>query len=80
MMENLDSLRFWVQIMLYAISVGIIYGSIRTQMKYLEKKVDMHNNAVERLYKAEKKLDVIEEKQKVANHRIADLEQYHKGS
>ena len=61
-MENLDSLRFWVQIMLYAISVGIIYGSIRTQMKYLEKKVDMHNNAVERLYKAEKKLDVIEEK------------------
>ncbi|HIZ76537.1 MAG TPA: hypothetical protein H9669_02760 [Firmicutes bacterium] len=77
MMENLDSLRFWVQIMLYAISVGIIYGSIRTQMKYLEKKVDMHNNAVERLYKAEKKLDVIEEKQKVANHRIDDLEHIH---
>ena len=76
-MENLDSLRFWVQIMLYAISVGIIYGSIRTQMKYLEKKVDMHNNAVERLYKAEKKLDVIEEKQKVANHRIEDLEHIH---
>ena len=76
-MENLDSLRFWVQIMLYAISVGIIYGSIRTQMKYLEKKVDMHNNAVERLYKAEKKLDVIEEKQKVANHRIGDLEHIH---
>lgn len=76
-MENLDSLRFWVQIMLYAISVGIIYGSIRTQMKYLEKKVDMHNNAVERLYKAEKKLDVIEEKQKVANHRIDDLEHIH---
>lgn len=77
MMENLDSLRFWVQIMLYVISVGIIYGSIRTQMKYLEKKVDMHNNAVERLYKAEKKLDVIEEKQKVANHRIDDLEHIH---
>ena len=77
MMENLDSLRSWVQIMLYAISVGIIYGSIRTQMKYLEKKVDMHNNAVERLYKAEKKLDVIEEKQKVANHRIDDLEHIH---
>ena len=77
MMENLDSLRFWVQIMLYAISVGIIYGSIRTQMKYLEKKVDMHNNAVERLYKAEKKLDVIEEKQKVANHRIDDLQHIH---
>ena len=76
-MENLDSRRFWVQIMLYAISVGIIYGSIRTQMKYLEKKVDMHNNAVERLYKAEKKLDVIEEKQKVANHRIDDLEHIH---
>lgn len=40
----------------------------------LEKKQDLHNNAVERLYLVEKKLSVDEEKISVANHRINDLE------
>lgn len=41
----------------------------------LEKKVELHNNAVERLYIVERKLDVDEEKIRVANNRIKDLEQ-----
>lgn len=40
----------------------------------LEKKQDLHNNAIERLYIVEKKLSVDEEKISVANHRINDLE------
>ena len=41
----------------------------------LEKKVELHNNAVERLYVVERKLEVDEEKIRVANNRIKDLEQ-----
>ncbi len=40
----------------------------------LEKKVDKHNNLIERMYKLEERTDVAEEKIKVANNRIADLE------
>lgn len=47
---------------------------IAYRLEQLEKKVELHNNAVERLYKVEKTLDVYEEKMKVANHRIDDLE------
>lgn len=47
---------------------------IAYRLEQLEKKVELHNNAVERLYKVEKVLDVYEEKMKVANHRIDDLE------
>lgn len=45
------------------------------KLEQLTKKVDLHNNAIERLYNVEKKLEVDEEKIKVANHRIDDLEQ-----
>lgn len=47
---------------------------IEYRMDKLEKKVDMHNNVVERMYKAEQKLCVQDEQIKVANHRISDLE------
>ena len=40
----------------------------------LEEKVDKHNNLVERTYELEKRTDLQDEKIKVANHRIDDLE------
>ena len=40
----------------------------------LEKKVNKHNNLIERTYAIERRLDVDEEKIRVANHRIDDLE------
>ena len=40
----------------------------------LEKKVDKHNSVIERTYELERKADVIDEKMKVANHRLDDLE------
>ena len=44
------------------------------RLEQLEKKQDLHNNAVIRLYEVERRLEVDEERIKVANHRIKDLE------
>lgn len=40
----------------------------------LAKKVDKHNNLIERTYKLEKETSVMHEQILVANHRIKDLE------
>lgn len=47
---------------------------IEYKLDQLTKKVDLHNNAVERLFKVEQKIEVYDEKFKVANHRLDDLE------
>lgn len=47
---------------------------ISYKLDQVEKKVELHNNAVERLYIVERKIDVDEEKLRVINHRIDDLE------
>ena len=47
---------------------------IEYKLEQLEKKQDLHNNAVTRLYEVEKRLGIDEEKIKVANHRIDVLE------
>ncbi len=45
------------------------------RLEQLEKKVQAHNNLVERMYGVEERTEVQEEKIRVANHRISDLEQ-----
>ena len=47
---------------------------IAYRLEQLEKKVDKHNSVVERTFRLEKDLAVLDEKIEVANHRIADLE------
>lgn len=47
---------------------------IAYRLQELEKKVNKHNGLVERMYNLETRADVFEEKLKVANHRIDDLE------
>lgn len=47
---------------------------IAYRLELLEKKVDKHNSVVERTFKLEEQTAVLEEKIKVANHRIEDLE------
>ena len=51
----------------------------RALMEYkldeLTKRVDKHNNIIERTYNLEKQVEVQGEQIKVANHRIADLEE-----
>lgn len=59
---------------------GILTSSKLTnyRIEQLEKKVEKHNGVVERTYKLEKEQEVEEEKLKVINHRLEDLESYHK--
>ena len=66
-------------------TLGGTFGGILTankltnyRIEQLEKKVEMHNRVVERVYILEKNEAVIEEEIKVANHRIDDLEQFHR--
>lgn len=48
------------------------------RMEQLEAKVNKHNNLIERTYKLEKHEEVVDEKIRVINHRIEDLEHFHK--
>lgn len=48
------------------------------RIQQLEEKVEKHNKVIERVYNLEKHEAVIDEEIKVANHRINDLESYHK--
>lgn len=51
---------------------------IAYRLEELEKRVQAHNNLVERTYHLEEKAEVQEERIRVINHRIDDLEEYHK--
>ena len=66
-------------------TLGGTFGGILTSSKLtnyrieqLEKKVEEHNNVVKRTYKLEEEQKVKEEKIKVINHRLDDLEKYHR--
>lgn len=48
------------------------------RIEQLEKRVAAHNNVIDRVYKLEKHGAVVDEEISVANHRISDLENYHK--
>lgn len=44
------------------------------RIEQLEKKMEKHNNLIERTYRLEQHQSVVDEQIKVANHRIEDLE------
>ena len=64
--------------------VGTLVGSylanrkstalIAYRLEQLEQKVSKHNKLVERTYALEESVALIDERVRVANHRIADLE------
>ena len=55
--------------------LGILVSSKLTQyrLEQLEKKVEVHNKVIDRVYKLEERTELQEEKIRVANHRIEDL-------
>ena len=55
---------------------GIALSSNLTnyRIEQLEEKVNKHNNLIERTFKIEGALSVLDERVRVANHRIEDLE------
>lgn len=61
-------------------SLAGIYATSRLsnyRIEQLEKKVDKHNNLIERVYLIEQHEAVIDNQIKTANHRISDLEKEH---
>ncbi len=55
-------------------NVAVNLALIKQSIEDLSKRVDKHNNVIERTYKLEQRTAVLEEKAKVASHRIKDLE------
>lgn len=66
-----------------AIAVCVINNNkvislIEYRLQQLEKKQDMYNNVISRTYELEKSEEVFDERLRTVNHRIKDLEQFHK--
>lgn len=61
---------------------GILVANklVNYRIEQLEKKVEKHNNLIERMYRVEQHNAVIDEEIKVANHRIDDLEREREAS
>lgn len=51
---------------------------IAYRLEQLEQKVNKHNGVIERTYNLEKRVEVDEQRLKVTEHRIEDLEEYHR--
>lgn len=76
---------------LIGVVITVVYGNKQTakkiqatsnltlyRLEQVEKKQDKHNNLIERMFKTERHDAVVDEEIKVINHRIEDLEEYHK--
>lgn len=59
---------------------GILVANKLTnyRIEQLEKRVEKHNNVIDRVYELEKRDEVEKEEIKVINHRVSDLEEFHK--
>lgn len=59
---------------------GILVANKLTnyRIEQLEQKVEKHNQVIDRVYELEKRDEVEKEELKVVNHRLSDLEEYHK--
>lgn len=58
--------QFWIQILVYAVSFGTMYGSFKARLNGLEKKLDGFNDTQERIAR-------VETSAKQAHHRIDEL-------
>lgn len=59
---------------------GILVSNKLTnyRIEQIEKKVEKHNQVIDRVYELEKRDEVEKEEIRVINHRVADLEDFHK--
>ena len=59
---------------------GILVSNKITKYRreQLENKVEKHNQVIDRVYELEKRDEVEKEEIRVINHRVADLEDFHK--
>lgn len=60
------STEFWIQMVVYAVSIGSFGGVVLTKLAYLEKKMDIHN-------KMQDRLAIVEQSAKSAHHRMDEI-------
>lgn len=60
------STEFWIQMVIYAVTIGTFAGTVLTRIGNLEKKMDKHNCLVERMV-------AVEGSVKSAHHRIEEI-------
>lgn len=65
-------------VVLQCLYVAYKMGKFEEKLNAIEKKQDKHNEVIERTYKNEQEIQVLKEQVKVENHRIEDLEGFHK--
>ncbi len=60
--------------------IGVLVNSrlLVYRMEQLEKKMDKHNQVIDRVYHLESRDAVMTEELKVVNHRLSDLEDHHR--
>lgn len=63
---GLMSTEFWIQMVVYAVSLGSFGGMVVTKLNALEKKQDKHNGLIERMV-------AVEQSTKSAHHRIDEV-------
>lgn len=56
------------------VDLEVLKTAISSELGSLRREVEKHNNVIERVYDLEARMDLQEERQKVANHRLDDLE------
>ena len=59
-------------------SQAVFQAVIETKFEELSKRVEKHNQVIDRTYALETQAALMDEQIRVANHRIADLEAFHK--
>ncbi len=62
------TVEFWLQILIYALSFGAMWGNFSARLHYLEQKMDKHNNLQSRMA-------VVEMSAKSAHHRLDDIKE-----
>ena len=55
-----------------------VHSKTMYRIEQLEKKQDLHNSVITRMYEVEKTVELLDQRQKVADHRIDDLEEVDK--
>ena len=56
------STEFWIQMVVYGVSIGSFAGITLTRLSYLEKKMDVHNGLIEKMARCETQIADIKEK------------------
>lgn len=74
MQINYELIGILIAVVIQGLYLAFKIGRFEQKLETLEQKQDKHNNLIERTYRLENSIGVLQEQVKVENHRIEDLE------